>query len=191
MISQEQEVKVMLTQSQADAIAAAYPFSAPFTQTNTYYDTPDQALRQQGLGLRIRQFATHAEQTLKVPAAGDRVLTELTDPLSVATARALTAAGRLQADGLVARALTARGVDWAQLAPFAQATTTRRLCQQAEGLLTLDETCYANRTRDRELELEFTDAARAKPFFAQLIARFQLDPTPPRNKVARAAQNVK
>lgn len=191
MISKEQEVKVMLTKSQAERLQAAYPFAAPFTQTNTYYDTAAGQLRQLGLGLRIRQFADRAEQTLKVPAAGAHALTELTDPLTVTQAQALVATGTLTPTGVSAAGLVARGLSLSALHPFAQARTQRWLLTQAEGLLTLDRTCYANHTQDWELELEFTDAARAKPFWAQLLAQFRLDPTPPRNKVARAAGNVK
>ncbi|WP_125704083.1 CYTH domain-containing protein [Lacticaseibacillus daqingensis] len=190
MKQQESEYKVLLTPAQAHAIAAAYAFATPFHQTNTYYDTATGALHQLGLGLRIRQFATHAEQTLKVPTSGPRTLTELTDPLTVTQAATLIAQRTLAHPGVVATALAERAIPLASVHPFAHATTTRQLAPQAEGLLTLDATCYANGTHDFELEFEFSDPAQAAPFFSALLTRFAITPAPPENKVTRAVHNV-
>lgn len=67
-------------------------------------------LSKQRGGLRIRQFADHAEQTLKVPnESTQRDLEEITDPLSLVEAQKLIEQGELKS-GQVTQALAARGL---------------------------------------------------------------------------------
>ncbi|WP_225048179.1 CYTH domain-containing protein [Lacticaseibacillus kribbianus] len=181
MSTREQELKAPLTAAQAQAIEAAFAFDAPFSQTNSYYDTQTGALAAAGLGLRVRRFADSAEQTLKVPTGPNRLLTEITDPLP--------AGAGLTPGGSVAAALAARGIAWSALGVIATATTTRRLSRQAAGLLTLDRTCYPNQTQDFELELEVQDFAAGMKFFMELRRRFGLSDGPVTNKVTRAIRN--
>lgn len=183
MRSQEQEFKTILTAPQSVAIQNAYPFAAPFTQTNRYFDTPTGQLAKAGIGLRTRAFSDHAEQTLKVPTGPHRQLTEITDAIQP------DAVTTIQPAGDVCAWLHDFGLD-APLQLFAQATTTRRLCQLPAGLLTLDETHYVNGRSDHELELEYTDYATAKAFYSDILTRFALVTQPPTNKVIRARDNM-
>lgn len=183
MRSQEQEFKTILTESQSMAIQTAYPFAAPFTQTNRYFDTVAGQLAKADVGLRTRAFADHAEQTLKVPKGPHRQLTEITDVIPLA------AVTTIQPGGDVCAWLNNFGLD-APLHLFAQATTTRRLCQLPAGLLTLDETRYTNGRSDHELELEYTDYATAKAFYSDILKRFALVTQRPTNKVVRARDNM-
>lgn len=181
-IQTEQEFKTMLTAKQALAIQAAYPFAAAFWQTNHYYDTAQGALRALHMGLRIRLLADRGEQTLKVPTGPKRLLTEYTEPVFD---------NHLQGAGVVQAKLADAGIAWPQLREFAQATTTRRICQLAAGLLTLDHTTYPNGCSDWELELEYHDPVQAAALWQQLLAGYAIIASPVRNKVARAASNVK
>lgn len=179
----EREFKTILTAAQAHAIAAAYPFAAAFTQTNHYFDTASGALRQLHVGLRLRQFADHAEQTLKVPTGPGRTLTELTDPLPAGTASL-----QLTATNTVGHWLRSQGIT-APLTEFAVATTQRRLAELPAGLLTLDHTTYGNGRSDWELELEYHHRDAAAATCQAILTRFGITATPPQNKVARAAAN--
>ncbi len=176
-IEAEQEFKALLPQAQASRLQRHYPFETAFSQTNRYFDTADSALQQRGCGLRTRQFATHAEQTLKVPAGPKRRLLEYTDAISGNT---LVASGQVQAE------VKRLGVAWSALVPFAEATTTRRLSKLDVGLLTLDHTCYPDGFEDWEVELEYHDFQTAQAFWAQLEAQLQLTFSAPQNKVHRA-----
>lgn len=181
-MSIEREFKAGLTPDQAQAITAAFAFGPAFSQHNLYFDTPDFALAQRHMGLRIRQFEDYAEQTLKQPAAGQlRTLRETTDRLPEGT-----------------RTLLSTGTVFASLPPelagaplvcFAEATTTRRQSRQTSGLLVLDHTRYRNQNSDWELELEYQNVAAATAFWQRLHHDFGLSPAPVANKVARAAQN--
>ena len=176
-IESEQEFKALLPAAQVATLQADYAFAAPFTQTNRYFDTVDEALRQRGCGLRTRQFADHAEQTLKVPAGPDRKLLEYTDPIPSNT---LVAGGQVEAK------VVSLGVDFTALRPFAEATTTRRLAQLPAGLLTLDQTQYPDGFSDWEVELEYHDASAANSFWASLAKQLQLTFSAPQNKIQRA-----
>lgn len=181
-ITPEQEFKTLLPAATAQKLLQAFTFQAPFSQTNVYFDTPDQQLKAQHMGLRIRRFADHAEQTLKVPAGAHRKLLEYTDAIS---------GDQLVADGVVAPQLAAAGIEFTQLMPFAQATTTRYLAPQSAGLLTLDHTNYPNGHSDWELEMEYQDATLAGDFWQQLAQDFAITLLPPQNKIQRAIDNVK
>ncbi|WP_407893300.1 CYTH domain-containing protein [Lacticaseibacillus sp. N501-2] len=178
----EQEFKTLLDAATAQKLRQQIAFQPPFTQTNRYFDTADHQLQAHHWGLRTRQFADYSEQTLKVPVGPDRKLMEYTDAIT---------GNELVAGGTVATQLDAIGIDFNALHAFAQATTTRYLAPQAAGLLTLDHTTYLNGTSDWELEMEYTDAAIAKAFWAQLARDFDLTLLPPENKIQRAVENVK
>ena len=134
------------------------------------------------MGLRIRLLADHGEQTLKVPAGPNRLLTEYTQPVT---------GNALQAHGVVAAKLAEAGIAWSQLKEFAQAATQRRECPLAAGLLTLDHTTYPNGHTDWELELEYHDRTAASALWHQLLGTYAITASPVHNKVARAASNVK
>ncbi|WP_461215219.1 CYTH domain-containing protein [Lacticaseibacillus sp. GG6-2] len=176
-IEAEQEFKALLPAAQVVTLLSLYTFADPFTQTNRYFDTVDEALRQRGCGLRTRQFVDHAEQTLKVPAGPDRKLLEYTDPIA---GNMLVAGGQVEAE------VVSLGVDFKSLRPFAEATTTRRLAQLPAGLLTLDQTQYPDGFSDWEVELEYHDAATAQNFWKRLGKQLQLTFSAPQNKIQRA-----
>lgn len=176
-IESEQEFKTLLSVAQVATLQTHYPFAAPFTQTNRYFDTKDEALRQQGCGLRTRQFADHAEQTLKVPAGPNRKLLEYTDPIP---GNDLVAGGQVEAE------VVSLGVDFMALRPFAEATTTRQLAPLPAGLLTLDHTRYPDGFSDWEMELEYHDATAAKSLWINLAQQLALTFSAPQNKIQRA-----
>lgn len=189
-ITPETELKRSLTKPQFQAILAAYPFAPQFKQTNTYFDTPHQELRQHEMGLRIRQFDTYAEQTLKTPNPDHQGLIENTDPLTPAAAEAALQAGHIVSGGIVSEVLTKFGIEDKTLVPFAKATTYRQLATLPTGVITLDETHYPDSFIDYDLEIEYENLHSATELMAQLTDQFQLSTAPLANKVARAAKHV-
>lgn len=189
-IQSEQEFKTLITADQAAALQAKLAFSPAFGQVNTYYDTPDFRLQHAGLGLRIRQLNTRAEETLKLPKGPNRLLEEMTDPLTVSEARQLIRANSIATHGQIRDYLLSQQIAPTVLQQFAAAVTRRRLLDQPAGKLTLDETHYPNDTSDWELELEYQDAQAAKAYWAQLLAEFEITAQPVTNKVQRALANV-
>lgn len=189
MAELEIELKSLITATQFVQLNQHFAFTSAFTQTNYYFDTPDQQLYRQHCGLRLRVFADYAEQTLKVPTSESSTiqheLLEITDHLSSGFA----AHKQLLSTGQVALALAERNIDFNQLAIFAKATTQRQIAQLTVGNLTLDHTYYPNDVSDYEIELETQTPAAAQEFFADLLAQFKIHATPVVNKVARAAQN--
>lgn len=183
----EREFKVSLTEQQFNQLRAAYSWPTPFTQTNYYYELPQNGLYQQHMGLRTRLYQEQAEQTLKVPQTGaTRTLLEITDTIPLATAQQLIAQQTIQPDQQIAKYLETIGIDWSPLFIWGQATTKRQVLTLPSGRLTLDQTTYPDQTADYELELEFDDMILAQPFFQDIVARFKLTQTAPLNKIQRA-----
>ena len=63
----EIEFKTLLTKEEYDSLKDFFKEQPPIRQTNHYIDTPDQAIRDHQMALRIRTLADRAELTLKVP----------------------------------------------------------------------------------------------------------------------------
>lgn len=189
-IQSEQEFKTLITADEAAAMQAALTFAPAFGQANTYYDTDDYRLQKASLGLRIRLFNTRAEETLKLPKGPDRLLEEMTDPLTVSEARQLIRANSIATHGQIREYLASQQIEPASLQQFAAATTWRHLLDTPAGKLTLDETHYPNGKRDWELELEYHDEPAAKAYWSQLVSEFNIRVQPVQNKVQRAYANV-
>ncbi len=188
-INVENEFKTRITATQAAAIRDDYDFAAPYRQTNTYYDTPDFALKANRSAGRIRTFSDRAEQTLKVLTATEpRHILEYTDVLSLEDAAELIKQGTLRLSGTLHAELQALGIDPTQVHPFTFATTTRRECQLDVGLLVLDETVFPDDFKDWELEMEYDQAnlKAAQTFFDQLKETYAITPAPIDSKVSRA-----
>ena len=182
----EKELKGHLTAEQLAPLRQSYPFAPPFSQTNTYYDTSDFALKAQNMGLRIRQFSDYAEQTLKVPTGHPHDLREITDRLTSQEGQDLIQQRTILPGGDVAAYLTRLKLAIADLIPFAAATTVRQIAVIPLGNLELDQTTYADGYVDYDVELEYHNQTEAQHFFDTLQTQFGLDLTPVPNKVARA-----
>ncbi len=178
----EQEFKTLISSAIAEKLLTQIKFQPPFTQTNRYFDTADAQLKALHFGLRTRQFADHAEQTLKVPAGPQRKLIEYTDAIT---------GGDLVAGGTVEAQLHPYAIAFSDLVLIGEATTTRYLASQPAGLLTLDHTTYANGQADWELEMEYTEVAAAQAYWHALATQFAITLLPPSNKIQRAIENVK
>lgn len=185
----EIEYKNLLTVTEFQNILKQFPFDMPFEQTNTYFDTPSQQLEKAGMGLRIRQFETYGEQTLKIPSQTKaHQLTEITDRLTLQQAKALSQAKVVLAPSSVTTKLQTLHISHRALRIIGVATTKRYLCQLPEGLLTLDQTTYYDHVQDFELELEIQSAEtpeKSALFFQNLCLQNNIPQRPSTHKVAR------
>ncbi|KRM72313.1 CYTH domain-containing protein [Lacticaseibacillus brantae] len=182
----EKELKGHLTAEQLAPLQQNFPFAQAFSQTNTYYDTIDFALKAKDMGLRIRQFSDYAEQTLKVPTGHPHDLREITDRLTSTQGASLISQHTIMAGGDVDAYLQQLNIPISALIPFATATTVRQIAVIPLGNLELDQTSYADGFVDYDVELEYHNQTDAEQFFDTLKQRFGLDLTPVPNKVARA-----
>lgn len=191
----EIEFKNLLTEKEFQEILKQYSFTAPFVQTNYYFDTSAKLLQQKSIGLRIRLFQTTAEQTLKLSTTkAEHQLTEITDPLTLTQAQALVQQNQIYLHGATANQLTRLKVKISDLQIIGLAKTERYLATLPAGLLTLDRTTYADHAQDYECELEIQNVAKAyqnKHFFLNLLAQNDIPNRAVTNKVVRAVQHFK
>lgn len=62
----ERELKILVSKEKYNKLLNSYPFSQPWKQTNTYYDTRDGLIKQKNGALRIRQIGNQHIFTLKI-----------------------------------------------------------------------------------------------------------------------------
>lgn len=180
----EIEYKTLLTKKEFQQVQAYFQITKTdfFTQTNTYFDTPQNALKKGHYSLRIRQWNTHAEQTLKVPQKIGKL--EVTDPLSADEARRLVQQAAVKTSGEVGKYLQKIKIDPTELYSFGTLTTHRYEKHLAAGILALDCSVYYDLT-DYELELEVTDAKVGKAAFNRLLQELNIIEKPAKSKIQR------
>ncbi|MGT2757101.1 CYTH domain-containing protein [Streptococcus ovuberis] len=161
----EIEYKTLLNRTEFDQLTAHFSYVPIFKQTNYYFDTPNRALRQAKLSLRIRTLADRAELTLKIPQDIGNLEHNL--DLSLEEAQAMIAKNRLEINPLT-QLLIDRGFDLDEIGCLGFLTTYRREVKLPIGLLALDENHYAEQI-DYELELEVTDPEAGQQAFQKFL----------------------
>lgn len=186
----EIEFKTLLSNDDYNRIVHYYQLQSNdfHTQKNCYFDTPDKKLANNGCGLRIRQFDTYGELTLKTPQKVG--LLETTDQLSIEQTERLIEQQNILTTGNVAAKLRDYAIAVEDLVLFAALTTKRAEFPIDEGLLALDESWYSDQ-HDYELELEVENSKQGKQDFQNLLDKFNFAYKPAQNKIARASQTVK
>ena len=185
----EIEFKTLLTQEAYQRVIAFYQLapSAFHTQTNLYFDTPDNQLKQKKFGLRIRMMEDKAELTLKSPLKEG--LLETTDSLSINEAVTLRENQTILQTGTVAAFLREAQIDPAAVKPFAELTTRRAEFNVPAGVLALDESWYGQ-AHDYELELEVAEASSGERAFLALLEELDITYQPAKNKIHRALEET-
>lgn len=198
--NREIEAKTILKESVYNHLKSAFPHKADFVQVNYYFDTPAWELRNHNVGLRIRIFADHAKQTMKVPDTRPvqkkfHEVIEINDNLALTKARKLVKQAQngqvFTFGGNVGQYLQKHFKDQqAQLHLFTWSKTRRILANGPENCeLTLDATSYPDKYQDFELEIENTNPALIKQVQLQLEHDFSFNQTKSntnQNKIARA-----
>lgn len=182
----EIEFKSMLTKSEYDRIVHFYQLSPAQTikQTNLYYDTVDWQLKENQMGLRIRQFDNHAEATLKIPQAVG--LLEVTDSLTIEQVEAALKEQHFTFEAKeILHRLDLLNISFNELRLIGNLTTQRGELTVSEGKLALDESWYSGQ-HDFELELEVPNEQFSLQDFKQFLRKFDLPYRATQNKIARA-----
>ncbi|MBA1394033.1 CYTH domain-containing protein, partial [Lactobacillus sp. XV13L] len=168
----EIEAKVVLPQDIYRKVLAGFASKSSFDQVNYYFDTDSGLLKEANVSCRIRLFADHGEQTLKVPntspvQANYHEAIEINDALTLAAARHLVDQAQTHPDfnfhGTVGSYLNAHFGPAISLRLQTYSKTHRSLLRGPHGCeLTLDDTVYPDGYEDFELEIENSQLALIK-----------------------------
>lgn len=181
----EIEFKTLLTKEEYDSLKDFFKEQPPVRQTNHYIDTPDQAIRNHQMALRIRTLADRAELTLKVPQKAGHF--EYNQALTFDQVEDFLSKKKLP-QGEIASFLTDLDIPLTSLDVWGSLETERREKRIPKGLLAFDRSRY-NSIEDYELEME-VDAASDETYFHEFLKEKQIEYKPAKSKVARLAQSL-
>ena len=181
----EIEFKTLLTKEEYHSLEDFFKDQPPIQQTNHYIDTPDQAIRNHRMALRIRTLADRAELTLKVPQEAGHF--EYNQALTFDQVEAFLSKKKIP-QGEIANFLTDLEIPLAALDVWGSLETERREKKIPKGLLAFDRSRY-NSIEDYELEME-VDAASDETYFHEFLKEKQIEYKPAKSKVARLAQSL-
>ena len=173
----EIEAKIILPKTIYHKLCQDFAAKSCFKQENYYFDTKDGLLKENHISCRIRLFADHAEQTLKVPN-NDPVqhkfheAIEINDELKLAEAKAMVKNGSknlpISFKYSVGDYLNKHFSDHLILNLQTFSKTKRILANGPENCeLTFDDSTYPDNYEDFEIEIENPNP--------QLIAQVLLD----------------
>lgn len=180
----EIEFKNLLTKQQYEQLLQKFqiPKEAIHRQTNHYFDTPENLIRNIKSGLRIRQIDSYFECTLKEKSAEHAHL-ETTDEMTAAQAEKM-----LQGNGFfateVAKRLALHNIPIDKLAVFGSLTTDRVEIPYKEGLLVFDHSYYLQ-CDDYEVEYESNDVKNGSIIFDEFLHQFGIEKQKTDKKIAR------
>ncbi|UJF15155.1 CYTH domain-containing protein [Jeotgalibaca sp. MA1X17-3] len=181
----EKEFKNLLTKEEYEELLANLQLNEneAIQQTNIYFDTTTQQLKNQNMGLRIRLFDDYGELTLKSPISENEQL-ETTDELNLETATVMADKGIITLEGHVADKLAEFGIKISELEPIGKLSTLRYTFPGEGGMYFLDESYYQDQ-KDYELEFETEDVESGKFQFEQFLAKHQIKKRKAIKKIAR------
>lgn len=190
----EIEFKNMLTYEELQVILY-HEFSQKkrdyIKQSNYYFDTKNQDLKNQHSALRIRTTDSYNELTLKTPHEGflmetnlnlsDNNVSEILNNKQFILSSYLTSKDIF--DSL--DSITEKSIFYL----FNSFKTERLEKQVGNHLIVLDQTFYQNGNVDYELEIESTDAILGKEFFDSFLEKHEIISRPAKPKIRRAEEN--
>lgn len=182
----EIEFKNMLTQEKFQLLVDKYFFNTPaFSQTNCYFDTSKNELKEKSMGLRLRKRDGKNECTLKIPTADEHTYQEVTDNLTNHQMDQLIKNQQIFKDGDVGLTLRQLGISIENLHMIGSLTTYRREKRiNNTTLLVLDESHFGQ-TTDFELEMEVQNSDKGNMFFNDFLINEGIKRRPASKKIAR------
>ena len=165
----EKEFKNLLTKDEYDELLSKLQLNEKeaIQQTNIYFDTPDEQLKNQNMGLRIRLFEDSGELTLKSPISEHEKL-ETTDQLSIEQATDMANRATVDLNGFVSKKLEEYSIKISDLKSIGQLSTLRYTFPGDGGMYFLDESYYQDQ-KDYELEFETDDVKNGKILFENIL----------------------
>ncbi len=182
----EIEFKSGLTKEQFLSILPLFKNIQPIKQTNYYIDTPDFAIRDHKMALRVRTFENSAELTLKVSQTIGNM--EYNQQLKASEVKLLLEE-LVFPPGEILNNLLEAIIPIENLKILGHLTTVRREMKHKIGLLALDENSYFDIT-DYEIELEVQNPEKGKIDFLNFLEQNKLPYTQLKSKIARFAKNL-
>lgn len=153
-------------------------------QHNYYFDTPDFALRERHIGLRLRMTARYNHFTMKQPS-GQNQMIEIMDKLSHNEATSLVEAEKLPEAPAIREALQSHQLSLDDMSRFASFETRRIEAHVPNGTLVLDD-CHFTHFNDHELEMETTlDPRDGERQFYKLLETYSIPVRPSEKKMIR------
>ena len=193
----EIEAKTLLSKEVYQKITNSFQVKNNFIQENYYFDTPKDFLKKHNISLRIRIYADHAEQTMKVPDPNPvqknfHEVIEINDNLTREKAKELIEQKHVIFQANIGEYITNHfNSEQNKLSIFTWSKTRRILMNGPENCeLTLDATSYPDSYKDYELEIENTNPTLIQKVQQILEKDFNFTQTADntnQNKIARAS----
>lgn len=197
--NREIEAKTLLSKEVYQKIVDGFQTKSDFLQENYYFDTPSSFLKEHHISLRIRVYADHAEQTMKVPDPNPvqknfHEVIEINDNLTLEKAKDLISQKHFIFNGNIGQYIDKNFPEERDnLSIFTWSKTRRILMNGPENCeLTLDATSYPDGYEDYELEIENTDPALIQKIQQLLEKEYGFKQTAAntnQNKIARASMH--
>ncbi|MER2260669.1 MAG: CYTH domain-containing protein [Psychrobacillus sp.] len=177
---QEIEFKNLLTKEEFMRLTDYFHIKSQHfkTQTNYYYDTPDQFFKNNHMGFRLRVMENQNELTLKSPVTR-HVMNEQTILITDEQRDIIINQGLFPSIPFIDELIASKS-----LTCFGSIKTNRAQLKLDEGILFLDHSSYS-RTEDYELEYESKDVEKGKKFFDELLKNHQIPLRSTDKKIAR------
>ena len=182
----EIEFKSGLTKEQFLSILPLFKNIQPIKQTNYYIDTPDFAIRDHKMALRVRTFENSAELTLKVSQTIGNM--EYNQQLKASEVKLLLEE-LVFPPGEILNYLLEAIIPIENLKILGHLKSIRLEMKHKIGLLALDENSYFDIT-DYEIELEVQNPEKGKIDFLNFLEQNKLPYTQLKSKIARFAKNL-
>lgn len=168
MPDQEKELKLLITQKQAEELLHQLPINKCYLQTNTYYDLKEKNLRQKGIALRIRKRED-----------GQCIIT-IKKPLDATTkyeyerfvqSETLKDLNKEEKDWILSHL---EDISLEALEPLVQFETKRCICELDQAEVCIDHTKFKNHD-DYEIEYEYRQDHDGITQFNKILKPLGLD----------------
>lgn len=156
----EKELKILVSKDEFDKVVNSYDFTTPWSQTNTYYDTPSQYVRSLNGACRIRTIGDRKIFTLKIRISPDSHI-ELEKEVGVDTMTKIS-------DEEVLGWINKYEIPIEELRSIISFTTNRRIYDLEDAEFCADETIFSSHT-DYEIEYEYKKAHDGVSAFNNLL----------------------
>lgn len=183
-VNNEIEAKIILPEKIYQQLRADSTIKNQFNQENYYFDTDKGLLKKNNISCRIRLFATHAEQTLKVPNPHPvqkeyHEAVEINDDLVLKKAQELVNLGEkketISFNGQVGQFLKKHFDTAYELHLQTYSKTNRSLTSGPQGCeLTFDANTYPDGYQDFELEIENADSKLIESVLTKLKKKYHI-----------------
>ncbi|MFJ8067295.1 CYTH domain-containing protein [Psychrobacillus sp. NPDC096426] len=176
----EIEFKNLLTKEEFQAIVAFLGLTTTDfqTQTNYYFDTPENYFKEKKMGFRLRVLPNRNELTLKTPVQ-EHVMDEQTKTLSDDERDAIIHETRFPSVSFLEQIK-----DQGPLTCIGSMQTDRAQIPYNNGVLFLDHSLYS-RIEDFEVEYECGDVEIGQKIFSQLLEELHIPHRHTDKKIAR------